>query len=842
MKMKLHNKSLIVGFAAAGLAVFIGCGPIGQNSHQPLATKGVLDLSEWNFATDGPVALSGEYEFYWQQLLLPETFSQAQQPEISGFIPVPAAWNDCELNGAKLPGIGYATYRLTVLLKDSVSEDLALKLFDMGTAYAVFVNAKKILSVGQAGPTPETTIPGYMPQIVDFVLDSDRIELIYQVSNFHHKRGGAWELIYLGTDEQLNIIRERRLALDLILFGGILIMGLYHLTLWRLRKNDVSLCFFGLLCLCIAIRLLTTVERYLLHIFPGINWELFVKIEYLSAYLGIPIFALFIYTLFPRNFHKPVIALIVVVDLVLSGIVALVPAKIFTQTLFFYQVFTLLCLFYTLIVLILGTARKQEGAAVILFGFLILSATFVNDALDANGIIQTGHFIQLGLFTFIFSHAYLLSSRYSKAFTTIELQRGELEKSNIQHQQEIKERQQAEEALRDSEERFRQLAENIREVFWLVNLEKNKIFYISPGYELIWGRTCESLYSSPQNWLEAIHPGDRDRVLEAAFTQQVSGQYDEIYRIQQPDGAVRWIRDRAFPVRDKTGAIYRIAGIAEDITEYKRAEQALKKYYQEIEKQAVELKSINEKLVQEIQERERVERELKRSHEELRHLSKHLEHLRDEERAMIAREIHDELGQMLSTMKMNLGSLENHLPKERKDLFEITKSMSELISMTMQRVKRISQELRPGVLDHFTFAQAVDWQVNEFKKTTGISCRLAIRNVEDLKLAPNAANALFRVLQEALTNIIRHAEATKVVVSLKKTDAHLELKIQDNGKGLSNKEMADPQAFGLIGMRERIHHLNGKIGIMGGASSGTEIICTIPLTSQGEPNEQSSHC
>jgi len=524
------------------------------------------------------------------------------------------------------------------------------------------------------------------------------------------------------------------------------------------------------------------------------------------------------------------VALIVAVDFILSVIVALAPAKIFTKTLFFYQLFTLLCLLYALSVLILGAVRKHAGTAVILFGFLFLSATVINDVLDANGIIQTGQFVQVGLFIFIFSHAYLLSSRYARAFTTIDLQRGELEKSNIQYQQEVRERQQTEEALRDSEERFRQLTENIREVFWLSDPGKSQIIYISPGYEAIWGRTCESLYASPQNWLEAIHPEDRGRVLEAALTKQVSGQYDETYRIQQPEGSIRWIRDRAFPVRDETGAVYRIAGIAEDITERKQAEQALKKYYAEMEEHTAKLKSINAKLVQEIQERERAERELKRSQEELRNLSAHLEHAHEEERAAIAREIHDELGQVLSTLKMNLGALENHFPQDKKILFEITQSMAELIYLTIQRVKRISQELRPSVLDHLTFPQAVSWQINEFMKTTGIACQLAIPNTEDLQLPPNAANALFRVLQEALTNIIRHAEATKVIVVLEKTGAHVRLKIQDNGKGLTNQEMADPQSFGLIGMRERIHHLNGNIAINSGANQGTAIVCTIPTT------------
>lgn len=140
----------------------------------------------------------------------------------------------------------------------------------------------------------------------------------------------------------------------------------------------------------------------------------------------------------------------------------------------------------------------------------------------------------------------------------------------------ITERKRAEEALRESQERFRQLAENVREVFWMSDPEKNRMIYISPGYEDIWGRTCESLYASPRSWLEAIYPDDRDRVLQAALTKQVTGSYDEEYRIVRPDGSVRWIWDRAFPIREASGQVYRITGIAEDITERKRVEQELR--------------------------------------------------------------------------------------------------------------------------------------------------------------------------------------------------------------------------------------------------------------------------
>ena len=152
------------------------------------------------------------------------------------------------------------------------------------------------------------------------------------------------------------------------------------------------------------------------------------------------------------------------------------------------------------------------------------------------------------------------------------------------HLRDITERRQAEAAVRQSEERFRQIAENIREVFWINAVDGTGIVYISPAYEDIWGRTRESLYQSPASWSEAIHPEDRPRVQEAARSKQIQGTYDEEYRIVRPDGSIRWVQDRAFPVRNDKGEVYRVAGISHDITERKWAEAARQQATDEAER------------------------------------------------------------------------------------------------------------------------------------------------------------------------------------------------------------------------------------------------------------------
>lgn len=138
----------------------------------------------------------------------------------------------------------------------------------------------------------------------------------------------------------------------------------------------------------------------------------------------------------------------------------------------------------------------------------------------------------------------------------------------------VTERQRAQFALQASEERFRQLAHHIREVFWMTNPARTEIIYVSPAYQEIWGKSCESLYANPESWLESVHPEDRKRVQDTVDFMTL-GEYDEIYRIVRPDGSVRWVQDRAFPVRDDTGKVYRIVGIADDITKRKQAWDAL---------------------------------------------------------------------------------------------------------------------------------------------------------------------------------------------------------------------------------------------------------------------------
>jgi PAS domain S-box-containing protein len=210
-----------------------------------------------------------------------------------------------------------------------------------------------------------------------------------------------------------------------------------------------------------------------------------------------------------------------------------------------------------------------------------------HSATDLDDFVLTAIFLMTGLAVFAFrrwreSESSLTNRHLEQSALALlhdELERqvrqrtGELGKLNQALSLDIAERKRAEAALIESEGRFRELAETVHEVFWVTNPAKNEMLYISPAYERIWGRTCDSLYESPNTWLDAIHPDDRERVLLAATTNQAKGTYDEEYRIVRPDGSERWIHDRAFPVHAPDGALQRVVGAAEDITESKKLQE-----------------------------------------------------------------------------------------------------------------------------------------------------------------------------------------------------------------------------------------------------------------------------
>lgn len=228
-----------------------------------------------------------------------------------------------------------------------------------------------------------------------------------------------------------------------------------------------------------------------------------------------------------------------------------------------------------------------------------------------------------------------------------------------------------------------------------------------------------------------------------------------------------------------------------------------------------------------ISARKQREEELKKSRRQLRELASYLESAREKERTRIAREIHDELGQALTGMKMELHCCIQRLPKDDPLLVERAKKLLELIDESVHLVQRISSELRPGLLDNLGLSAAIEWQAAQLRDRTGVKCDF-ISEPEDILLDQTRSTALFRIFQETCTNIARHAKATKVEIMLKETPEEVELRISDDGKGITEKEISNPKSFGLMGIKERVLSLGGKVEIFGAENKGTTVRVRIP--------------
>ena len=231
-------------------------------------------------------------------------------------------------------------------------------------------------------------------------------------------------------------------------------------------------------------------------------------------------------------------------------------------------------------------------------------------------------------------------------------------------------------------------------------------------------------------------------------------------------------------------------------------------------------------------ERKRAEAQLQDSLRRLRKLSGRLEGIREEERGRIARELHDELGVGLTCLKIDLSRLggligERLAPPDRAKVDEKIRGMKEQVDSTITSVQRIVAELRPGVLDDLGLVAAIEWQCRDFQRRTGIACCCTVSH-EDLRVDPEHATAVFRICQEALTNVTRHARATEVQVRLEDEGVGLVLEVRDNGRGIPHERLADTKSFGLLGMRERAGLLGGDVQINTREGEGTTIRLHLP--------------
>ncbi len=388
------------------------------------------DELEWNFQEDGIIDLEGEWSFYWLRFLSPEDFKSDVLPKKSANILVPGSWNGTDINKEIIGGEGYATYRLIIPIEESqIGQTLGIKINYAATASKLWINGKKVSEDGKVGVSRKDMVPHYSNQVHTFIAENP-IEIIVHVSNFNHKKGGLWQNLFIGTEADIFNQNNNALFYDFFLFGVLCIMTIYHFGLFILRREESTYFYFGLFCLIISIRILFTGETWISSMVPTLNWDLQIKIEYITFYISPHIFAGFLYYLYSVEFNQRIWIIVNVIGTTFVGIVIFTPPIFFTQTLPFFQVFALFCGMYFIFVLILAIKRLRIGAIAACVGMAVFFLSMIGDII-INELYGSSFLTPFGVFIFIFSQSFILSLIFSKAFQTTHSLSIHLKSTNI---------------------------------------------------------------------------------------------------------------------------------------------------------------------------------------------------------------------------------------------------------------------------------------------------------------------------------------------------------------------------------------------------------------------------
>jgi PAS domain S-box-containing protein len=365
----------------------------------------------------------------------------------------------------------------------------------------------------------------------------------------------------------------------------------------------------------------------------------------------------------------------------------------------------------------------------------------------------------------------------------------------------------AEEAVRTNEQLLRSILQTLPVGVWLLD-ETGRIVSGNPAGLKIWGGIREvglDELDCYQGWWP--ESGKRLTSGEWSAARAIRGEavLGEVVEIESFDGQRKTISNSAVPVIGQNGHIRGAIVVAEDITERASFQKALR-YSNTL---------------------------LESSRKELRSLTAHLDQEIEEERRLIAQELHDQLGQSLIASKIALNMLSLDKP-EHEQLREQIGEIIKLIDQTIQSVKRIALGLRPFVLDHLGLVAAIDSELHKFEERSGISWVSYLPQPEAVELAPVLSMSLFRIFEEALSNIHKHAGATQVIVRLESRGGRLLLEVHDNGKGIEDARILAPDSLGIAGMRERVARMGGDLCIESNDCGGTSVIVSVPLSGQGE--------
>ena len=381
-----------------------------QLNAQPIAQRGVIDLRNIDFNSNTTIQLGGEWQFFWNELIQPDVNVR----RLPNFVEVPHLWNNDSVLGSK----GYGTYKLRILLPEN-HPNLAINMPDVYTAYSLYVNEVLLDNNGRVSTNEQGHRPNWTPKTIFLGTfeDTNIIELKLLISNYSHSKGGIRVPIEIGENTVIKRKREFELGYSYLLSGSLLMGGLFFLGLFFFGRTEKAIFYFALFCLVYSYRILGT-DLYPLHfIFPGISWELSIRLEYFSLYLGSAMFGIFVKFLFPEEVIKEIINSFTITFSLFIASVLFLPASIFTSFLNYFFVVLALLAVYSVYVFTMAAINKRVGSVFSLMSVILVILNIGWDLLEYFVIVNENLLVSYtGYVSFFFLQSLTLSNQFSHRF------------------------------------------------------------------------------------------------------------------------------------------------------------------------------------------------------------------------------------------------------------------------------------------------------------------------------------------------------------------------------------------------------------------------------------------
>ena len=452
------------------------------------AEAGVFDLSDFSFE-HGVVELNGEWRFYWMRLLEPDDFAggSLDSADAGQFVQVPESWRSYTLDGRRLPAGGYATYRLILRFDESeIGRRFALRINNAATAYRLWIGGRELGGNGVVGTDRDSMVPANYSRTYSFALESSETEIVLQVANFVQRKGGLWDALLLGYEDRVVRGAVREMVAEAVLAGIYLMIGVHHLLLFLLHRENKEALYFGLFSLVIGLRVSVTGQSLLYRLLPGLDWELGVKMEYWGFLGAALLFLLYYGTLFPRELSRR-ISLAAAALLSLSLLmVTVLPARLYTELLLPFSLIGIAVILYLGLALALALIRSRPYAWLHAIAWLFVLATALNDMLFYNQFIETGDMLPVGILTAVVIQSLMLSVRQARAYRDIRRMSGELARFNESLETKIRERtaelEQANEQLREAWHKIADIEQSRRRLMSNVSHELGTPLSVAQGF------------------------------------------------------------------------------------------------------------------------------------------------------------------------------------------------------------------------------------------------------------------------------------------------------------------------------------------------------------------------